>query len=193
MVCILCYDYLFGSLVTDIPGTNTTRRVGALSCGHTFHLECIASWLEDVLNTRCPVCSVNHNGTILPLRIECDLDHVANDKQVIGDKLKTAELLCNSSLDSAEQQEALYRDLETKAADLQIKLDEKRVPLKRMQATLTELSKKIKSLENQEKELSALSARHKANIQGLQSALELKDKTIARLKQKISEQSTELA
>ncbi|KAJ2070360.1 hypothetical protein GGH13_004082 [Coemansia sp. S155-1] len=137
------------------------------------------------------MCKTYHSGPILKLHIECDLNHVAN--RFTDDQLRVAELLCNSSLDSAEQQEVQYRELETKMAALQIKLDETTGPLKTTEAKLRALYKKIALLEAQEKELSTLSVRHKVNIQGLNGALELKDRTIASLKAKLSERVAKLA
>ncbi|KAJ2015155.1 hypothetical protein GGI14_004445 [Coemansia sp. S680] len=191
MVCTLCYDLLFGFLVDGVPSTSNTGRIAALSCGHTFHFDCVALWLYNSVNKECPVCKAYHSGPILKLHIECDLDHVANG--LIDDQLWAAELLCNLSLDSAEQQEVEYRELETKMAALQVKLDETTGPLKTMEAKLRALHKKMALLETREKELSTLSARHKVNIQGLNGALELKDRNIARLKVKLSERVAKLA
>ncbi|KAJ2491210.1 hypothetical protein IWW37_002462 [Coemansia sp. RSA 2050] len=191
MVCILCYGYLFGSLVRDIPSASKISRVAALACGHTFHLECITMCLNNAVNARCPVCNAPHAGSILTLHIECDRDHIANDKHTYGDPLGEAKRLCNPSLDSAEQQEVRFKRLEAKTAALQMELDEKAKPLKEIQAKLKGLYKKVAFLEGQEKELSTLAERHKVNIQGLQGALELKNRTIARLKKRISEQEAE--
>ncbi|KAJ1822279.1 hypothetical protein GGH91_001852 [Coemansia sp. RSA 2671] len=191
MVCVLCYDFLFDSLVRDAPSTSKIRRVAALSCGHTFHLECITTCLNNALNTNCPVCNAAHAGSILTLHIECDRDHIASDRRTYDNPLREAQLLCNSSLDSAEQQEARCKVLEAKMAALQMELDEKAKPLKEIKAKLAGLYKKIAFLESQEKELSTLADRHKVNIQGLQGALELKNQAIARLKKKIGEQEAE--
>ncbi|KAJ2326611.1 hypothetical protein GGI00_004697 [Coemansia sp. RSA 2681] len=189
MVCVLCYDLLFGSLARDDQASS--RRIAALSCGHTFHLECITLWCAESAYTACPKCNVRDAGPILALHVERDLDHVAYDESsglATDSPLQAAELLCNSSLDSAEQQEIRYKELEAKTAALQTKLDETNGQLKRVQTDTGALYKNLARLGDREKELSTLSERHKASIHGLHSALELGKQTIARLEETISAQ-----
>ncbi|KAJ2620095.1 hypothetical protein GGF44_005553 [Coemansia sp. RSA 1694] len=119
MVCVICFGSLFDALAKeDEPSTSSTSinnssnndRVAALSCGHTFHLECINLWRNSSLNANCPMCNVCHVGSILTLHIECDLDHVTSSEEddlelgdlTIDSPLRTAESLCNSSLEFAE-------------------------------------------------------------------------------------------
>lgn len=45
----------FCPICQDIKENNCISR--HLSCGHTFHIECIEYWLKD--NTNCPICRKN--------------------------------------------------------------------------------------------------------------------------------------
>ncbi|KAJ2882576.1 hypothetical protein H4R27_003359 [Coemansia aciculifera] len=199
MVCAICLDDLFSTLAKSDPAASNTLgdddRIAALSCGHTFHLECTALWRTNSFNMNCPMCNVLHIGPILTLHIECDLDHVADhesdslglERLSINDPLRVAESLCNSSLDQADQQAAKYKELEAKAAALKIELNEKSKRFRRKQAIDSSLTRKAIRVESRVKELSTLSERHRANIHGLQNALNLKKQVIADLEKQIRE------
>ncbi|KAJ2873374.1 hypothetical protein GGH93_003274 [Coemansia aciculifera] len=178
MVCVLCRDFLFGFLVKDESGTSNTRRIAALNCGHTFHLDCITLWLDNDENTKCPMCSAYPVGPILALYIKCDMDHVVNDK------------LIDYSLWAIKQQEAYCMELEVKMAALRIKSHENVEPLRKIQARLTEVHKNITLLETQENELSTLSESHRADVQ---SSIDLMTQVLSSLQQKNSEQDAEPA
>ncbi|KAJ2454164.1 hypothetical protein GGF42_003670 [Coemansia sp. RSA 2424] len=142
------------------------------------------------------MCNVCHVGSILTLHIECDLDHVMSSEEgdlelgdlTIDSPLRTAESLCNSSLEYAEQQQAKYNDLEAKKKALQAELDTKSSRLKRKLAIAHVLTKKAEHLGSRVKELILLSERHKVHIRGLHAAIELRKQTIAKLESQIREQ-----
>jgi hypothetical protein len=48
---------LFCPICQNVKTTNCVSR--NLSCGHTFHIECIEYWLKD--NTNCPICRYDFN------------------------------------------------------------------------------------------------------------------------------------
>ncbi|KAJ2899451.1 hypothetical protein IWW38_000972 [Coemansia aciculifera] len=203
MVCAICFGSLFDSASYDESdardnnndNTDTVSQVAALSCGHTFHLECINLWLTSGggINMNCPMCNVDHVGSVLALHIECDLEHVVSDitddlglgNLAISDPLRDAESLCNSSLDLAEQQQAKYAALQAKARTLQVELNQKKKQLQHKLAVTKGVTKKAERLEDQAKELVLLSERHKVHILSLQRALDLKKQDIAGLEDQI--------
>ncbi|KAJ2041341.1 hypothetical protein GGI03_000353 [Coemansia sp. RSA 2337] len=163
MVCAICLDNLFSTLAMNNPSTTSAlgddNRIAALSCGHTFHLECTTLWRANSLNMNCPMCNVLHIGPFLTLHIECDLKHVTDqDEDTLGleglsisDPLRVAESQCNLPLDQADQQATKHRELEAKAAAIKVKLDEKSKRLRRKQAIESALTKKVILVENRVK------------------------------------------
>ncbi|KAJ2838310.1 hypothetical protein FBU31_000952 [Coemansia sp. 'formosensis'] len=199
MVCAICLDNLFNiSAEIDTTTSNTLgddNRIAALSCGHTFHLECTTLWHESSHNMNCPMCNVQHIGSILALHIECDLDHAVDqgmgglglERLTISDPLGVAELLCKTSLNLADEQAIKHKELEAKAAALKIELDEKNKRLMRKQAIARFLTNKAIRLESQVKGLNTLTERHRSHLHSLQDALNLKKQVIAELEKKIRE------
>ncbi|KAJ2743244.1 hypothetical protein GGI20_003902 [Coemansia sp. BCRC 34301] len=173
----------------------TNNSVAALSCGHTFCLECIDLWRNSSANANCPMCNIAHSGPVLALHIECDLVHATdtqNDDLGLGN-LTIAEMVCNSSLDFAEQQKAKYKELEAKVKTLETELDEKSKRLERKKRITRSVANKVARLEEREKEMALISERHKGHIRGLQVGLERKKQTVAALKFQVNRRAAGLA
>jgi hypothetical protein len=51
--CTICHENIDNdSIYAQDKGIRSTHCTGL--CGHTFHHECITSWLQS--NTNCPIC-----------------------------------------------------------------------------------------------------------------------------------------
>ncbi|KAJ2493543.1 hypothetical protein IWW37_000409 [Coemansia sp. RSA 2050] len=199
MVCAICLDALFAAPTksdTVAPftlGGGSSECIVALSCGHTFHLECTELWRASSLNRNCPMCNVEHFGPALLLHIECDLDHVSDrddsslgmERLAIGDPLTGAQSLCEASMDLAIMQAAKQKRLEAKAAGMEIELSTKSKRLVKKQGTSLSLARRVGHLEDRVRGLSALSKRHKAQILELQNALSHRKRTIAGLERQV--------
>ncbi|KAJ2687355.1 hypothetical protein IWW39_002997 [Coemansia spiralis] len=197
MVCAICLDALFAAPTTSdtvapmMPSGG--ERIVTLSCGHTFHLECTELWRASSLNANCPMCNVEHRGPVVLLQIECDLDHVSDHDDVsmgmerltIGDPLRAAQSLCEASMDLAVMQAVELKELETKTAGMEMELGEKSKRLEKKQGMFLSLTKRVGKLEGRVKELSALSKRHRAQIQELQKGLNHIKNDIAVLERQI--------
>ncbi|KAJ2815120.1 hypothetical protein FBU31_007049 [Coemansia sp. 'formosensis'] len=198
MVCVICCDSLFGAL-RDEPDTSSApasnNRIAALRCGHTFHLECIASWHNHDNGKSCPLCKAQYVGPVLKLHVECDRKHVADHirgdlgpgKISINDRATAAGPQCDLLLKPARRQELEYEELEAMVAALQIELDENNDLLKGLKESDNGIYVKLARLDKRGNELKSLSLAHKAHIRSLQAALDLKKQIIAELENKIRE------
>ncbi|KAJ2871506.1 hypothetical protein GGH93_004763 [Coemansia aciculifera] len=188
MVCVICCDLLFRTLAGDEPSTSSVptnnNQIAALTCGHTFHLECITSWHSHDDNMSCPLCKARHFGPILQLHIECDRKHVA-DKEC--GNLGRNRLFINDQATAAEQQESKYNELEATVAALQMKLDEKTDLIKKWKKSESRIYVRLARLDKLEDKLNVLSEAHKAHIRCLLNKLDLKKRTIAELEKRIRE------
>ncbi|KAJ2773554.1 hypothetical protein GGI18_004702 [Coemansia linderi] len=141
------------------------------------------------------MCNVEHRGPVVLLQIECDLDHVSDHDDVsvgmerltIGDPLRAAQSLCEASMDLAVMQAVKLKELETKTAGMEMELGEKGKRLEKKQGMFLSLTKRVGRLEGRVKELSALSKRHRAQIQELQKGLNHIKNDIAVLERQIRE------
>ncbi|KAJ2403239.1 hypothetical protein GGI23_000108 [Coemansia sp. RSA 2559] len=101
MVCIVCYDSLFG------PGRRSTtshrltsaaqsrRQPAALNCGHAFHKGCIDRWFSTSETRACPLCHKAHQGPALVLYIDADESE--------GNNSQSQSATSGSSLNTASQ------------------------------------------------------------------------------------------
>ncbi|KAJ2840322.1 hypothetical protein FBU31_000514 [Coemansia sp. 'formosensis'] len=193
MVCIICYDTLFCTLVADSPDTATTtddsNRIAALSCGHTFHLECIKAWATRVPNFSCPICNVRQSGSVIPLFIEFDGENSANGayislergQQCTGDGSTSIEYQNTSARELTECLVAKCKDLEAKTKILETEVYEKNNRVKGGQATIDKLTERVTHLRNRETELVTLSQRHKFRIRKLQATFNALKRRIGRM------------
>ncbi|KAJ2062156.1 hypothetical protein GGI17_002616 [Coemansia sp. S146] len=192
MVCVICCDLLFRALAKDEPSTSSVptnyNRIAALTCGHTFHLECITSWHSHDDNTSCPLCKARHFGPILQLQIECDRKHVTDQK---CGNLGCDRFSINDQATAAEQQESKYNELEATVAALHMKLDEKNDLLKKWKNSESNIYVRLARLDKLEDKLSVRSETHKAHIRCLLNKLDLKKQTIVELGKRIREKDTE--
>ncbi|KAJ2746438.1 hypothetical protein GGI20_001356 [Coemansia sp. BCRC 34301] len=181
MVCVICYNSLFGGFSGDEPSAGSTstspdKKIAALSCGHTFHLACVTEWLGRAGNRSCPLCKAQQYGPALALEIACHRKHVADEQR--GDQGL-------GELDIRDQTE--YNELEAKVAALQIGLEEMNKTLKNVRLTDDKLYSRLAYLEKRENDPSTLSERHIVHIHNLQTALGLKQQAIVELEDRVHE------
>ncbi|KAJ2046987.1 hypothetical protein H4S04_004723 [Coemansia sp. S16] len=196
MACAICFDLLFRSSAVNKPNASTTHtskdRIAALSCGHTFHLECIKSWERRITIMNCPICSVRHVGSILTLFIEPDVEH----KSTQGDGDKESVGLANDSslgaVNSPRISLPLYLDrplatrcrkLKEDVAALQM-VNNKCIAWVNKHTTVSSAPQKSEAnLEDHqvEDESKTLPGSYKAYICGLQNTLELLKQAIAEM------------
>ncbi|KAJ2056691.1 hypothetical protein GGI17_006060, partial [Coemansia sp. S146] len=174
----------------DNPHAATTHaetfRIAALSCGHTFHLECIKSWETRMAAITCPMCNIRQVGSITPLFIEYDgasrhNDSLERDEVYSSDSSLHFEYQDKFTADVNSYLTSRCRELQEMVTAIQLEADEKSDRLDKGQATIDELRENVAHLEGRERELMALSRRHKLRMRRLQIMNDILDRNITRM------------
>ncbi|KAJ2886702.1 hypothetical protein H4R27_000491 [Coemansia aciculifera] len=137
----------------------------------------------------CPMCNVRQVGSIIPLFIEYD---GKRDGSRHNDSLEQDEVYSDDSSLYTEYQDKFTADvnsyLATRCKELQemvtaiqLEADEKSDRLNEGQATIDELRERVAHLEGRERDLMALSRRHKLRMRRLQIKNDTLGHNIARM------------
>ncbi|KAJ2335967.1 hypothetical protein GGI00_001086, partial [Coemansia sp. RSA 2681] len=118
------------------------NRIAALSCGHTFHLECVEEWRSRVASLNCFLCNIRHIGPIIPLFID-----FAEELEAKGASLQTR---LNEKDKQLKERQATIKELREKVVHLQARESElmtlskrHKVRMRRLQNMVDILKKSI--------------------------------------------------
>lgn len=98
MSCPICMD----AIVARVTGETRT------SCGHSFHFQCLVSWMSVGSRKRCPVCRAEPSEKER-IVLEGSMDSVYAEADADADAIVAGSLLMLGQLAVADSLQRLHR------------------------------------------------------------------------------------